>query len=162
MYMMSRLHKKANCCCSTGKQCRCIISWDVIRCLFRNGNTKGRVIIKLETNYPCINILCCKVAAIRDESKKMIYPPWLNIGLLNTLVFIKLTVAFYGKHNETNKTNNPISSNSHHSATTNETIHSLKWGKGGTKPKETSCNFDKNEAFTKRFKHLNYKLMILS
>ena len=42
-----------------------------------------------------------------------------------------------------NKTNHPISSNSHPSATANKAIHSLKIGKGGTKPTGTSFNFDK-------------------
>ena len=42
-----------------------------------------------------------------------------------------------------NKTNHPISSNSHPSATANTAIHSLKGGRGFTKPTETSFNFDK-------------------
>ena len=42
-----------------------------------------------------------------------------------------------------NKTNHPISSNSHHSATANKAIHSLKIGGGVTKLTGTSYNFDK-------------------
>ena len=43
-----------------------------------------------------------------------------------------------------NKTNHLISSNSHPSATANKAIHRLKIGGGGfTKPRGTSCNFDK-------------------
>ena len=41
-----------------------------------------------------------------------------------------------------NKTNHPISSNSHPLATANKAIHCLKWG-GATKPTGTSYNLDK-------------------
>ena len=42
-----------------------------------------------------------------------------------------------------NKTNYPISSNSHPSATANRVIHCLKRGGGDTKPTGTSYNLDK-------------------
>ena len=42
-----------------------------------------------------------------------------------------------------NKTNHPISSNSHPSATANKAIHSLKIGGGVTKPTGTSYNLNK-------------------
>ena len=45
-----------------------------------------------------------------------------------------------------NKTNHPISSNSHPSATANKAIHRLKKGEGVTKPTGTSYILTKYEA----------------
>ena len=65
----------------------------------------------------------------------------------NNLLNLKQILCFsYRKRevtNKMNKTNHPISSNSHTSATANKEIHSLKWGGGATKPTGTSYNFDK-------------------
>ena len=69
----------------------------------------------------------------------------LHVHELNPICRSALVVCHQvGKHyTYENKTNHPISSNSHHSTTANIAVHYLKRGGGDTKPTGTSYNLDR-------------------
>ena len=66
-----------------------------------------------------------------------------NLNKFNVLKIRKSLLLIYVWHWLKNKTNHPISSNSHPSATAKLAIFSLKIGGGVTKPTGTSYNFGK-------------------